>query len=64
MGLSESPGQWNVTGVDQYGKEEAIYQNSFDGIKGEIALVYLPGTMAHIRESEEEDIAPPKAFMV
>ena len=49
--------------MDRDGKEEAIYQNSFDGTKREIALVYFPGTMAHIKESEKEDIASPKAFM-
>jgi hypothetical protein len=34
----------------------------FDGTKKEIALVYLPGTIAHIKESEKEDIASPKAL--
>ena len=48
--------------MDRDGKEEAIYQNSFDGTEKEIALVYLPGTIAHIKESEKEDIASPKAF--
>jgi hypothetical protein len=63
MRLSETPGQCKETSVDWDGKEEAIYQSSFDGTKREIALVYLPGTMAHIKESEKEDIASPKAFI-
>ena len=61
--LSETPGQWKVTGVDQDGKEGAISQSSFDGTKREIALVYLPGTMAHIKEYYNEDIASSKAFV-
>ena len=44
-------------------KEEAIYQNLFDATKGEIALVYLPGTMAHIKEHYKEDIDSSKAFL-
>ena len=63
MRLNETLRQWKVTGVDRDGKERAIYQNSFDGTESEKALVYLPGTMAHIKESEKEDIASPKAFM-
>lgn len=46
------------------GRGHMIYQNSFDRTKREITHVYLPGTMAHIKESEKEDIASPKAFMV
>jgi hypothetical protein len=49
--------------MDRDGKEEAIYQNLFDGTKREIALVCLPGTMAHIKEYYKEDIASSKAFV-
>jgi len=45
------------------GRKRPYTRNSFDGTKREIALVYLPGTIAHIKESEKEDIASPKAFM-
>ncbi len=63
MRLNDTSGQWKVTDIDLHGKEGATYQNLFDGTKREIALVYFPGTMAHIKESEKEDIAPPKSFM-
>jgi hypothetical protein len=49
--------------VDRDGKEEAIYQSSFDRTARQITLVYLPETMAHIKESEREDIACLNAFM-
>jgi hypothetical protein len=52
-----------VTGVDQDGKEGAICQSSFDGTKREIDLDYLPGTMAHIKKSEKENISSLKTFI-
>jgi len=36
----------------------------FDATKREIALVYSPGTMAHIKEHYKEDIDSAKAFLV
>jgi hypothetical protein len=63
MRLSDTSGQWKVTGMDLHGKEEATCQSLFDGTKREIALVYFPGTMAHIKEYYNENIASSKAFV-
>ncbi len=38
------------SGMGRDEKEEALYQNLFDAIKREVALVYSPRTMAHIKE--------------
>jgi hypothetical protein len=44
-------------------KEEAIYQSLVDRTKRGIALAYLPGTMAHIKEHYKEDLDSSKGFV-
>jgi hypothetical protein len=44
-------------------KEEAIYQSLVDRMKRDMTLVYLPGTMAHMKEQYKEDLDPSKGFV-
>jgi len=49
MAQDKTLGKGEGVGMGRKKKREAIYQSLFEETKKQIALVYLPGTMAHVK---------------